>query len=99
MDDRSDRRLVDQLAGEGWLLLAGIRIGQVSYALKVYDVRTSQTDHTLTGIELAVRLLNHSIDPQKYAGQLLTLALNDRRFISGFISEDGSRLVRTGVLT
>jgi hypothetical protein len=62
-------------------------------------VRTSHADHALTGIELVVWLQNHSIDPQQYAGQLLTLALNDRRFVSGFISEDGSRLVRTGVLT
>lgn len=98
MDDRTERRPIDQLAGDGWILRGGVRIGQVTYAINVYDVRTSHADHALTGTELAVRVMNHTIDASAHAGQLLTLALKDGRTVTGFISDDGTRLVRTGAL-
>jgi len=99
MDERTARRLVDQLAGDGWLLHGGVRLGQVTYAINIFEVRTSRQDRVLGGSELVVRLFNHSIDASLYTDAVLTLALRDGRSLTGFISEDGTQLVRTGMIT
>jgi hypothetical protein len=98
MDNWTDRRPVDQLAGDGCHYRSGVRLGPVTYAINLYEVRTSLGDTALGGLEARVRLLNHAIDPAAYFDQLLTLEIYDGRQIVGFISEDGASLVRTGVL-
>ena len=99
MSDRTHSRLIDQLAGDGWLRSGPVRLGQVTYTIDIHEVRTSFGQHAVSGTELRVRLLNHSIDPAAYQGQLLTLELYDGRLVQGFISDDGVSLVRTGALT
>jgi hypothetical protein len=98
MDDGTHSRPVDQLAGDGWLLAGPVRLGPVTYAIDVYEIRTSLGDHATSGTEMRVRLLNHQLDAETCQGQLLTLELHDGRRVPGFISRDGARLVRTGVL-
>jgi len=98
MDDRSTGRLVDQLAGDGWLLSGGVPVAPVTYAINVYDVRTAIGDHAVAGTELVVRLLNHTISATHLHGQLVTLRLHDGRELAGFLSDDGAHLVRTGAL-
>ena len=100
MTEQTVSRLADQLAGDGWLLLAGgVRLGQVTYAINIFEVSTLLGDHAIHGQEFDVRLMNHSVDAGRYAGQLLTLVLHDGRALTGFISDDGAHLVRTGAIT
>jgi len=98
MNHRTRSRIVEQLAGDGWLLSGGVRLGQVTYAIDVQEVRTSRGPGVVAGTELRVRLVYHSIDVERWQGQLLTLALHDDRRITGFISTDGEYLIRTGAL-
>ena len=98
MDDRTHSRIVEQLAGDGWLMSGGVRLGQVTYAIDVNEIRTSLGPSAVTGTEFRVRLVYHSIDANLWQGHLLTLALHDDRRISGFISPDGAHLSRTGAL-
>jgi len=39
-----------------------VQLGQVTYAINVFQVRTVHEDHAVTGSELTVRRLNHTID-------------------------------------
>jgi hypothetical protein len=98
MDEPMRSRPTDQLAGDGWLLSGLVALGQVTYIIDVFEVHSPLGPTFETGVELRVRLLNHSIEPAAYQGRLLTLELHDGRQVTGFISEDGGSLVRTGVL-
>jgi hypothetical protein len=98
MDDRTAGRLVDQLAGDGWILSGGVPLAPVTYAVNVYEVRTVIGDHVATGTEFTVRLLNHTLRAAHLHGQPVTLRLHDGRQIAGFLSDDGAQLVRTGAL-
>jgi hypothetical protein len=48
MDDRSGSPLVNQFAGDGWLLRGGVRLGQVTYAIDIFEVRTSLAGSVVT---------------------------------------------------
>src|SRR5690242_19781450 len=98
MDDRTQSRPIDQLAGDGWLLSGPVRLGPVTYVIDVHVVSTSLGHHAINGMEFRVRLLNHSLDPAAHQSRLLTLELHDGRQIVGFMSDDGGALVRTGAL-
>jgi hypothetical protein len=45
-----------------------------------------------------VLLQNHSIDADRWRDQPLTLVITNERRITGFITDDGTQLVRTGAL-
>ena len=98
MEDRTYSRLVEGLSGDGWLLSGGVRISQVAYVIEVREVRTSHNGQALVGTEMTVHLRNHSISGSRWGDQLFTLVLKDQRTITGFLSADGTQLVRTGVL-
>ena len=98
MNERTQTRLVDQFVGDGWLRSGRGRIGQVSYVVIVHEIRTFHDSHVVTGTEISVRLHQHSIDQARWLEQVVTLELHDGRRISGFLSADGTQLVRTGVL-
>jgi hypothetical protein len=98
MDDLTQRRPTNQFAGDGWLLSGGVRLGQVTYVINVYEVRTARDDQ-VAGTELTVGLRNHSITAAQTHGQPVTLRLYDGRQVRGFLSEDGASLVRTGAIT
>jgi hypothetical protein len=98
MDDRSGSSLVNRFAGDGWLLRGGMRLGQVTYAIDIFEVRASLGGSLVTGTEARVRLLNHSLDVPRWQGEVLTHELYDGRHIAGFMSDDGAQLVRTGAL-
>jgi hypothetical protein len=97
MKNRSGSRLVEQLAGDGWLLCGGVRLGQVMYVINVHEIRTSLGARAISATEAHVRLLNHTVTVDD--DRVLQLCLADGRTISGFLSLDGARLVRTGALT
>jgi hypothetical protein len=99
MDELTSTHLVDQVAGDGWILRGRVRLGPVTYAINVFEVRTTHRGHALSGYQLHVRLLNHAIDPVVNVGHPLTLALHDGRTVTGFLSDDGAEMVRTGALT
>jgi len=98
MHERTNSRVVDQLAGDGWLLAGGVRLTAVTYAIDIHEVETGRDGNAGTAIELRVRLFNHAITAVQMRGQQLTLRLKDGRRIIGFLSDDGAQLVRTGEL-
>ena len=95
--DRSARRLVEQVVGEGWLTHGAVRLGQVSYAIDVWRIERSW-DPGQDGTQLDVHLTHHTATAPKADDALLTLHLEDGRTLGGFLSADGSRFVRTGPL-
>ena len=90
---------MEQVVGDGWLRAGQVRIGMVWYIIHVHEFCTPRDGHVLTGTEVSVWLHHHAVAPYSWRGQVLTLAIADGRAISGFLSHDGSRLVRTGALT
>ena len=98
MDQRILRRLIGQLAGDGWLLCGPLRLGSVTYAINIHEVRTSLGNRAIAGTDVQIRLLNHTIDAATCDGRLLTLQLHDGREIRGFMSPDCARLVLTSAL-
>jgi hypothetical protein len=89
--------LLEHVEGDGWLMWAGVRLGIVSYVIDLWRVeRTS--DPMQDGTQTDVRLIHHSVTVPQSADGPLTLHLADGRTLSGFLSADGSRFVRTSPL-
>jgi hypothetical protein len=95
MDNRSRSHPVHLLAGDGWLVCDGVRVGQVAYAIDVHDLKIPVRE-AVSGTEARVRLSNHSIDATRWQYEVLTLVLDDGRHISGFMSGDGGQLIPAG---
>jgi hypothetical protein len=54
IEDRSARRLVEQVVGEGWLTHGAVRLGQVSYAIDVWRIEGTHRHRTpLVGLHRA----------------------------------------------
>lgn len=91
----SDHDLVatEHLTGDGWLHCGTECIGRVSYRIGV-----AHFSQPSDGTELHVELSHHSIDPGPWQDLVVSLDLPNGRKVFGFLSPDGSRLVRTGTL-
>ena len=90
-------RLLEHIQGDGWLFRAGIRLGQVSYVIDVWRIVRS-LDPERDGTQLDVRLRHQTLTVPSSDEMPLILHLADGRTVAGFLSADGSRLVRSGPL-
>lgn len=82
---------IEHLTGDGWLHFGTVRVAQVSYAIE-----TVLVSEPIDGTDVRVKLSRHAINPDHWQNRVLTLQLLDGRSVRGFLSSDGSRLVRTG---
>ena len=64
----------------------------------MWDIELSRESHVVSGTHVAVHLRRPTFSGTSWSGQFLTLHLGDGRAVSGFLSDDGTSLVRTSAL-